>query len=59
VVVDRQGRILQVLHDRTALDRGRHHLSFDITVLGWSPGTYAIHAWSPDRAGVHRMPFTL
>jgi hypothetical protein len=40
-------------------DEPGHRLSFDLTVLGWPPGTYAIHAWSPDRAGVHRMPFTL
>ena len=59
VVVDRRGKVVQVLHDRTLLDAGRHRLSFDLTVLGWPPGTYAIHAWSPDRAGVHRMPFTL
>ena len=59
VVVDHRGRIIQVLHDRTLLERGRHRLSFDLVVLGWSTGTYAIHAWSSDRAGVHRMPFTL
>lgn len=59
VVVDRQGRVLQVLEDHAWLEPGRHRMAFDVVVLGWPPGTYAIHAWSTDRAGVHRLPFTI
>lgn len=59
VVVDRQGRVLQVLEEDAWLEPGRHRLAFDVVVLGWPPGNYAIHAWSTDRAGVHRLPFTL
>jgi hypothetical protein len=59
VVVDRQGRVLQVLEDHAWLEPGRHRMAFDVVVLGWPPVTYAIHAWSTDRAGVHRLPFTL
>lgn len=59
VVVDRQGRVLQVLEDHAWLEPGRHRMALDVVVLGWTPGTYAIHAWSTDRAGVHRLPFTI
>ena len=59
VVVDRQGRVMQVLEERALLEPGRHRMAFDVVVLGWPPGHYAIHAWSTDRAGVHRLPFIL
>ena len=59
VVIDRTGHVVQVLHAGTALDAGTHTLAFELDVNGWPPGNYAIHAHSTDRAGVHRMPFSL
>lgn len=59
VVIDGTGHVVQVLHTSTPLEAGTHLLAFDLDVNGWPPGRYAIHAHSTDRAGVHRMPFTL
>ena len=59
VVIDRTGHVMQVLHFNTPLEAGTHMLAFDLDVSTWPPGSYAIHAHSTDRAGVHRMPFTL
>lgn len=58
-VIDRNGRVVRVLQDHQVLEPGAHTLSFDLDVHDWPSGSYAIHAHSPDRAGVHRMPFTL
>lgn len=59
VVVDRQGKVMHVLHRDTMLDRGIHRLAFEVPVLDWPPGPYAIHAWTQQDAGVHRLPFML
>ncbi|MBL0126700.1 MAG: hypothetical protein IPP83_04410 [Flavobacteriales bacterium] len=59
VVLDRNGRVVRVLHDHEWLEPGSHTIDFQLDVHDWPPGTYAIHAHSADRAGVHRMPFTL
>lgn len=59
VVIDRTGHVVHVFNDNTPLDAGTHTLTFDLDVNDWPPGNYAIHARSTDRAGVHRMPFTL
>ncbi len=59
VVLDGRGRVVQVLYDRVLLGPGHYLVPLQVAVLGWPPGTYAIHAYSPDRAGVQRMPFTL
>lgn len=59
VVLDRQGHVVRTLHDRTWLEPGTHNLSLDVDVDGWPPGIYSIQAYSTDRAGAHRMPFTL
>ncbi|MBK8341185.1 MAG: hypothetical protein IPK99_14845 [Flavobacteriales bacterium] len=58
VVVDRSGKIVAVLHDHTLLEPGAHSVPLDVQVLDWPTGSYGIHAWTSDRAGVHRMPFT-
>lgn len=59
VVLDCNGRVLHVFNDHTALDPGAHTFTFDLDVHDWPPGTYAIHVHSTDRAGAHRLPFTL
>ncbi|MCW5898557.1 MAG: hypothetical protein KIT10_04745 [Flavobacteriales bacterium] len=59
IVLDRRGRVMHVLHRDTMLDRGVHRLVFEVPVLDWPPGPYAIHAWTQQDAGVHRLPFTL
>lgn len=59
VVIDRTGHVVHVFNNNTSLDAGTHTLAFDLDVNDWPPGNYAIHARSTDRAGVHRMPFTL
>ncbi len=59
VVLDRNGHVVRVLNDHTQLEPGTHTLTFDLDVNDWPPGSYSIQAHSTDRAGVHRMPFTL
>jgi hypothetical protein len=59
VVIDRTGHVVHVFNSNTPLEAGAHTLVFDLDVNGWPPGSYAIHAHTTDRAGVHRMPFTL
>ena len=59
VVLDRSGKVMAVLHDHTVLDPGAHNVPLTVSVLDWPTGSYGIHAWTSDRAGVHRMPFVL
>lgn len=59
VVLDRNGRVLQVLEDRTAIGPGRYARRFEVPVAHLPPGRYAIHVWTTAAPGVHRMPFTL
>ena len=59
VVLDRSGHVVHIFNNATPLEAGTHTLNFELDVNNWPPGTYAIHARSTDRAGVHRMPFTL
>ncbi len=59
VVLNAQGRVMHVLYRHHVLEPGRHPLRFEVPVLGWPPGRYAIHAWTLAAAGVHRLPFLL
>lgn len=59
VVLDRQGRVVQRLEDHATIGPGMHHRRYQVAVADWPAGQYAIHVWTTDRAGVHRLPFTL
>lgn len=59
VVLDGNGRVVEVLEDRTAIGPGRYVRRYEVAVAHWSPGRYAIHVWSTAAPGVHRLPFTL
>lgn len=59
VVLDRQGRVRYVFEDHALIGPGVHVRQFHLPVADWPDGQYAIHVWTTDRAGVHRLPFTL
>ncbi len=59
VVLDRNGRVVQVLEDRAAIGPGRYARRFEVPVAQLPPGRYAIHVWTTAAPGVHRLPFTL
>lgn len=58
-VLDAQGKMLQVLEDRSYQPAGRYARRFEVPVEGYVPGRYAIHVWTISQPGVHRLPFTL
>lgn len=59
VVVNTKGRIVHTFETRTLLDPGHHARHFEVPVVGWPQGRYAIHAYTSNSAGVHRFPFDL
>lgn len=59
VVLDRQGQVWHVFEDRTLIRPGTHRYQFQLPVADWPSGQYAIHVWTTDRAGAHRLPFRL
>ncbi len=59
VVLNASGRIVHTFESRTVLDPGRHARRFEVPVLGWPKGRYAIHVYTSIGPGVHRMPFDL
>jgi len=59
VVVDAAGHIVYTLEERTELEPGRHARRFEVPVLDWPAGRYAIHAYTTNGPGVHRSPFVL
>lgn len=59
VVLDRQGQVLHVFEDHTLIRPGSHRYQFQLPVADWPSGQYAIHVWTTDRTGVHRLPFRL
>jgi len=59
VVVNAAGHIVCTLEERTLLEPGRHARRFEVPVLDWPAGRYAIHAYTTNGPGVHRLPFVL
>lgn len=59
VVLDRQGHVVHVFEDHAQISPGVHVRQFQLPVADWPDGQYAIHVWTTDRAGVHRLPFKL
>lgn len=59
VVVNASGHIVCTLEERTLLEPGRHARQFEVQVLDWPAGRYAIHAYTTNGPGVHRLPFVL
>lgn len=60
VVVRRDdGRIMEVLHDRTPLQAGAVSIALELHVLDWPPGRYAFQVTTTTATGAHRLPFTL
>lgn len=59
VVVNAAGHIVCTLEERTLLEPGRHARHFEVPVLDWPAGRYAIHAFTTNGPGVHRLPFVL
>jgi hypothetical protein len=59
VVVDAAGHVVRTLEYRTLLEPGQHVRHFEVPVLDWPSGRYAIHAYTSNGPGVHRMPFVL
>jgi hypothetical protein len=59
VVLNAAGNVVYVLDEQSLLEPGRHVRSYAVPVEEWPQGRYAIHAWTTNGAGVHRMPFVL